>query len=172
MDRNLPELISLIDFNGNYASFIDAVYKVFEKDFVASKPVFRNKKLALKHHPEYQGKAYTFYHMTHKGKDENNRTPDIRRCERIPFAKPVIEKCDNWSLKVWPQKRGNKTRICIWLDFKDDLDYFVILDVRPNYILPWTAFVAEYQHEKDKKMKEYTAYLKKQKPPDNFLTAS
>jgi len=43
-------------------------------------------------------------------------------------------------------------------------DYFVILDVRNDYILPWTTFVAEYGHEKRKKMKEYQEFLKKQKP--------
>ena len=101
--------------------------------------------------------------MTHKGEDESDREPDLRRCERIPWARPVIENCDKWKLKVWPQERGTKNRICIWLERDADPDYFVILEVREKYILPWTAFVAEYPHQKKKKKKEYEEYIKKAK---------
>jgi hypothetical protein len=161
----LPDLIYLEDFYGDYAAFIDAVYEIFKNDFVESKPKFRGKRLALKSYPIYQDRPYTFYHMTHSGDDEQNRTPDIRRCERIPYARPVIENCDKWSLKIWSQKRGTSDRLCIWLERENEPDYFVILDVRKNYILPWTAFVAQYPHEKKKKEKEYQDFLKRQRPP-------
>lgn len=165
MEITLPELILLAAYGGDYHLFIESVYATFEKDFILYKPSFRGKSLRLKYHPAFQGKAYTFYHMTHIGNNENDRIPDLRRCERIPFARPVIEKCDNWELKIWPQKRGNKNRLCIWLERQDEPDYFVILDVRDKYILPWTAFVAEYEHQKKKKLKEYQEFIKKQKPP-------
>lgn len=161
----LPDIVCLNDFGGDYDAFIDAVYAIFERDFVKYRPIFRGKKLALKHHPEYQGRAYTFYHMTHQGSDEQNRTPDLRRCERISYAKPVIENCDKWNLKIWPQIRDGKHRVCIWLEVEGEPDYFVILDVRENYILPWTAFVAEHKHQTRKKQREYEEYLKTQKPP-------
>lgn len=155
----LPDLIYLNDYGGDYGNYIIAVYSIFETDFVKSKPFFRGKRLALKHHPEFQGRAYTFYHMTHTGSDEANRTPDLRRCERIGWAKPSIQECDKWTLKVWPQIRNGKNRLCIWLEKEGEPDYIVILDVRENYILPWTAFVIEYEHEKKKKLKEYNEYL-------------
>lgn len=158
-NRILPEMIFLQDHGGDYASYIDAVYAIFEADFVKSKPVFRGRRLGLKHHPEFQGRAYTFYHMTHTGEDEANRTPDMRRCERISWAKPSIEKGEAWSLKIWPQVRRGKKRICIWLQMEGEPDYIVILDVREKYILPWTAFVIEREHEKVKKQKEYQEYL-------------
>jgi hypothetical protein len=161
----LPALILLSFYEGDYTKYIAVVYEVFKRDFVLSKPNFRGQQLRLKFHPEYEGKAYTFYHMTHEGEDEQNRTPDLRRCERMPWAKPVIENCDKWQLKVWPQKRGSHNRLCIWLERELEPDYFIILDVRKNYLLPWTAFVAEYEHEKKKKRKEYEEYMKTQKPP-------
>jgi hypothetical protein len=101
--------------------------------------------------------------MTHTGEDEQNREPDLRRCERIPWAKPVIENCDKWNLKVWEQVRKGANRICIWLEFEDEPDYIVILDVRENYILPWTAYTIEYGNQKRKKQKEYEEWLKTQK---------
>jgi len=165
IEIDLPDLILLEDFSGNYQFFIDAVYKVFESDFVKSKPHFRGTKLGLKKHPEYQERAYTFYHMTHTGEDEQNREPDLRRCERIPWAKPVIENCDKWKLKVWEQERKGEKRICIWLEFEDEPDYIIILNIRKDYILPWTAYVLEYGNQKRKKQKEYEEWLKTQKTP-------
>ena len=161
MDIYLPDLIELEDFGGDYSTYVEAIYKVFKKDFVDSKPQFRGERLGLKRHPEYQGKEYTFYHMTHRGKDEQNRTPDLRRCERIPWAKPTIEECDSWELKVWEEKRRGEERICIWLELDDEPDYFIVLNSRKGYLLPWTAFVLEYEHEKRKKEKAYQRWLKK-----------
>ncbi|HPO57161.1 MAG TPA: hypothetical protein PKY46_14280 [Ignavibacteriaceae bacterium] len=166
---NLPDILLLSDYNGNFDLFTDAVYSVFFKDFVKDKTFFRGEKLKLKWHPLYQNKAYTFYHMTHKGKDEQNRVPDLRRCERIPWAKPTIEHCDTWKLKIWPQQRsgqgGLKDRLCIWLEMDNEPDYIVILDIREKYKLLWTAFVLEYPHEKRKRKKEYEAWFKTQKSP-------
>ncbi len=165
MEIVLPELVLLEDYGGNYERFIQAVYAVFQRDFVKYKTKFRGEELRLKWHPIYQDKAYTFYHMTHKGEDEQNREPDFRRCERMPWAKPVIENCDAWNLKIWPQIRKGSNRLCIWLDLEEEPDYVLILDVRKDYKLLWTAFVLEYEHEKRKKQKEYEEWLKTQKSP-------
>lgn len=165
MEIELPDLILLEDFQGNYNNFIQAVFDVFQRDFILHKTKFRGEELKLKWHPIYQDKAYTFYHMTHKGEDEQNREPDLRRCERMPWARPVIENCDKWSLKIWPQIRKGSNRLCIWLNIEDEPDYIIILDVREKYKLLWTAFVIEYEHEKRKKQKEYKAWLKTQKSP-------
>ncbi|MHB8336761.1 MAG: hypothetical protein ACYC49_11085 [Ignavibacteriaceae bacterium] len=159
-DYNLSALLTLESFNGDWNKYIESVYATFVNDFVNSKPLFRGTRLRLKSHPFVDGKEYTFYHFTHKGDIENERTPDLRRCERIHWAKPTIEKCDKWKIKIWPQKRHGKDRLCIWLELENEPDYIVILDMRRDYILPWTAFVLEYGHEKRKKQKEYEAYLK------------
>jgi len=158
--ENLPELIYLSDYSGNYQSYIDAVYAIFERDLLKSCPKFGSNKLSLKHNPLFQQRSYTFYHLTHKGKNESERTPDFRRCERIGWVKPAIEKVEVWQLKFWEQSRNGKSRICIQLSVEDDVDYFVILDVRVNCVIIWTAFVAEYEHEKRKKEKEYLTWFK------------
>jgi len=156
----LPELLLLESYNGNYTDYIDAIYQVFSADFIVNKTSFRGEVLKLKFHPIYQERAYTFYHMTHEGEEEQNRTPDLRRCERMPWARPTIEKVDECQLKIWPQVRNGANRICIWLELIDEPDYFVVIDVRENYKLLWTAFVAQYPHEKRKKLKEYNNWIK------------
>ena len=171
--QNLPELIYLNDYNGNFQSYIDAVYKIFERDLIKNCPNFGSYKLSLKKQPFFQQRAYTFYHLTHKGENEIERIPDLRRCERIGWVKPTIENTENWNLKFWEQSRKGKTRICIQLSVEDDVDYFVVLDVRVNCVIIWTAFIAEYEHEKKKKEKEYQNWIRvnggKKFTPDTII---
>jgi hypothetical protein len=158
--QNLPELVCLNDFGGNYQKYIDAVYAIFEQDLIKNRPKFGSYKLSLKSLPLFQQRSYSFYHLTHQGDNETERIPDLRRCERIGWVKPTIENTENWNLKFWEQSRNGKSRLCIQLSVEDDVDYFVILDVRVNCVLIWTAFVAEYEHEKRKKEKEYQNWVK------------
>lgn len=113
----LPEKICLEDYGGNYKAYIDAVYEVFERDFIKHRSSFGSHQLRLKYRPEFQDRAYTFYHMTHKGEIESEREPDLRRCECMPWAQPTIEKASEWNLKFWRQSRQrSKNRVCIALE--------------------------------------------------------
>lgn len=134
-------------------------------DFIKHKAVFGSHQLAMKFNPLFQERAYTFYHMTHEGEDEQERTPDLRRCECIPWARPCIENVENWNLKFWRQsRRGSKNRVCIWLESSEEVDddYFIILEVRETYVLLWTAYVATYSNESRKKKKEYEEWKKRE----------
>lgn len=148
----LPELILLENFGGNWQTFFEQVYQYFHQDFVVSKPIFRGKRLGLKRHPEYQGKSATFWHMISEGNVEEERTPDIRRCECIRWPKPIIENSNAKQLKVWAEIRGNQKRVYIWYEVEG---YLVVLDDRKEYILPWTAFYIEHQHERRKYNKRW-----------------
>lgn len=148
----LPDLILLQDFNGDWNAFFDFIYDCFEKDFVLTKPVYRGKRLGLKRHPEYDGKSATFWHMMSEGSNEAERTPDMRRCERICWPKPIIDNSTDPSLKVWSEKRGSSQRIHIWFEAEG---YLVVLDDRKDFILPWTAFYIEYEHQRKKYNKRW-----------------
>ena len=61
--------------------------------------------------------------MISEGSVEEERTPDLRRMERIRWPAPVIEHSDDGVIKVWRnQRRRNETRILLWLE---ELDYLV-----------------------------------------------
>ena len=95
-----------------------------------------------------------------KGEVEQDREPDLRRCECMPWARPTIENVENWGLKFWRQTRQrSKNRVCIALETEDET-YFVVLEVRDTYVLLWTAFLSEYSHQSSKKIKEYTDWKK------------
>lgn len=150
----LPDKILFSSYS-NINDFGEAVYQIFKKDFVDTKPTFRGIRLGLKKHPLIEGKEYTFYHFTTTGNDENNRIPDIKRMERITFPRPMIDNSEHSYLKVWRNKRGSKKRILI---FHEAERYLIILDDRGDFILPWTAYYIEYNNRKIKLLKEYEAY--------------
>lgn len=153
---SLPDLVLLQDCSGDYSKFFQRVYACFVQDFVASKPVFRGNKLGLKKHPLIDGKEYTFWHIISEGKDEQNRTPDIKRMERIRWPRTIIENSFSNNLKVWKNQRGRDTRILLWNDIEE---YLVVLNERKGYILLWTAYLVKENHSKRKLIKEYEAYI-------------
>ena len=162
---DLPELIELNDFGGDFNIFLKKVYDIFKTDFVESKPIFRGKRLGLKKYPLIDNKEYTFYHMTHEGDIENERIPDLRRMERIAWPRPIIDDSEHPYLKVWRNVRrgkgGTRNRILILHEAEK---YLVILDDRKDYILPWTAYLVKGSKQLQKHLNEYKSYIM-QKPP-------
>lgn len=163
---SLPAIMPFNDY-GNWDKYIKALYTVFKRDFIDSKPNVGEVTFRLKYNPAFQDRAYTFYHMTHKGNDENERIPDLRRSERLPWCRYTIEHADAYKLRFWEEERKGHHRVCIWLKAMNDdgivdteNNYFVILEVRKDYVLPWTAFCANAPHQIRKKEKEYSNWLK------------
>lgn len=154
----LPPLVLFSEYDGNWESYLDALYALFKDDFIYSKPVFQGKQLGLKRYPLSQGKEATFWHMTSEGSDEESRIPDFRRCERVRWPKPVIENDSDPAVKVWRNQRGRENRICLWLVQEN---YLVVLADRGRYILPWTAYLVEKPHQQRKLKKEFEDYWRR-----------
>jgi hypothetical protein len=100
----LPALICLSDFGGNWDRYQQGLYEVFRRDFLEARLYFRGLPLRLKRHPLADGKEATFWHFTSEGHVEAERTPDLRRCERIAWPRPIIERVDDPAVKVWEMK--------------------------------------------------------------------
>ena len=167
----LPPQILLSEYGGDFEVFIEEAYNLFMEDFKRGNVFFRGKKVVLKRHPMRGNKEASFYHATSEGKVEDERTPDLRRCERIRWIRPIITKADEWDLKVWEQertaKRGKATRVIIWYEGENEdgtkENYFVILDKRPDFYLLWTTFEITIKHQLRSKEKEYKRWLEAQK---------
>ena len=151
----LPPLVLFSDSGGDWQSYLETLYAWFKRDFIDSKPVFQGQRLGLKRYPLSQCKEATFWHMTSEGSDEESRTPDLRRCERIRWPKPVIEHDADPTIKIWCNQRGREKRICLWFVQEN---YLVVLADRGEYILPWTAYLVEKPHQQRKLTKEYEDY--------------
>ncbi len=153
----IPPLELLRDYDGDWEKYFHAIYTFFEQDFVKNRPTFRGVKLQLKRHPVIEGKEATFWHLISEGRIEVDRTPDLRRCERIRWARPFIENDKEPLIKIWSNNRNGEKRICLWLE---EVEYLVILAKRSDYILPWTAYTTPQPHQKRKLQKEYEAFKK------------
>ena len=92
---------------------------------------------------------------------EEDRIPDLRRCERIRWPRPIIENIANPGVLIWENTQhsnsGIERNICLWLKEKG---YLVILRKRKKYLLLWTAYPVTRNHTKRKLQKQYDAYKK------------
>jgi hypothetical protein len=150
-----PDLILLSDYSGNFDRYIQALYQYFIRDFVKTQPFYQERKITAKRYPEENGMHKTFYHITHEGADESNRTPDLRRMERIQFPRFVIEQHQHPEILIWENKRKADTRIVM---FNENESYVVIIADRRSYFLLITAYVVDSKHRKAKLLKEYEAF--------------
>lgn len=152
----LPALILLSDHGGDWQQYIDAVYAVFHRDFIASQPRFRGGWVRCRRDPIVDGKEAGFWHCTSEGTDEVSRTPDMRRCERVGWARATIENSVDSSIDLWVRDDGRRgRRVHIWFNE----EYLVVLGVRKagsRYQLV-TAFCTEREHTIRKKRQERDA---------------
>lgn len=154
----LPPLEMLERHGGDWSRFLDAIYRIFKRDFVDSSPSFRGIRMSLKKHPLSEGKEATFWHIISEGSSEEDRKPDLRRCERIRWPRAIIEHDSDIDLKVWQNQRRGEDRILLLIEKES---YLVVLARRKSYILLWTAYLVTEPHRRRKLIKEYESYHKK-----------
>jgi hypothetical protein len=148
----LPNLILFSNFEGIWEDYLEALYAAFCKDFLGPKIAFRGKRICLKRHPIEQGKEATFWHLISAGKTEEERVPDMRRCERICWPRAIIDNCEDGCLKIWSEERNGSQRIHI---FCESAEYLLVLADRGSVVLPWTAYPVERPHERAKLIKRW-----------------
>lgn len=152
-----PDLIYLVNFKGDFQIYFEAVYRIFENDFIRKSFDYEGKNVTVRKYPLVDGIHRTFYHITHQGDDKNNRTPDFRRMERIRFPKFVIDNNKHPDILIWKNTRGRDERIVL-LNEKEN--YIVVLTERSNFYLLITAYLIEKEHRKRKLLQEYETYKK------------
>ncbi|MBN1589097.1 MAG: hypothetical protein JW888_06255 [Pirellulales bacterium] len=149
----LPSLIRLEEHDGNWDKYVNAVFAIFYRDFIEAQPKFQGKWVRCRRDPIQDGKEAGFWHCVSEGPDEDHRTPDLRRCERIGWVRKVIEHAHDADVDVWTQRKGRDQRIHIWLRES----YLVVLGERGRYYQLITAFCTDREHTKRKKRQERDA---------------
>jgi len=154
----LPSLIELSDYGGRWDAYESAVYQTFRHDFIDSQPTFQGKNVGTRIHPKHKNKEYAFWHLIQEGNIEEERTPDLRRCERIGWIRAIIEHVNDPDVKVWDNTRGKDHRTLLWLE---ELDFLVILGWRrQGYWMLITAYPTDRNHTRRKLLKEYNSCKK------------
>lgn len=163
----LPDLVLFEQCGGDWKMYVERLHGHFEDDFVRSTPSWPGKRVALKRHPEYQGKSATFWHFISEGSVEAERYPDFRRCERIRWPRPIMDAFDGAKpdaavgrIVWWKNERRGEERYVL---APDDFSYVVIVAERKEYVLPWAAYCVERQHQRDKLRREFESYWQARK---------
>ena len=147
-----PKLLLFEDFGGDWGRYEDALDGVFMRDLAKGNPTFRGKRVGCRKTPEFNKRWAAFWHLIQEGRVEDEREPEMRRCERLPWVRYVIDNCDtDPSIDYWEQRRsGSEMNAMLWLAE----EYVVVLGQRADYWLLRTAFcttrsgrIASYRRE-------------------------
>jgi hypothetical protein len=148
----------LEEFEGDWDTYQEKIYKIFCTTICDTNLTFQGQRIGIKRQPEYNEKHFSFWHITSEGEKEEDRTPDLRRCERIRWVNWIITNCDNHpGILSWENKRGGQTHIVIWCE---EHNYAVILAKRNGYYLLKTAYLVSARRETSFR-KEHKEFLKK-----------
>lgn len=156
-DESYDWMPNLVEFkDGNWERYLILVYRFFQEDFIHSKPIFRGLAVNHRHFPkDVDGKHAAFWHLIQEGNEEENREPNLRRCERIRWPRPIIEHEHEENILVWENERSGKTNICIFFSTRN---YLIVLGKRSSYLLLLSAYPIEFNNRKKKLINEYHAY--------------
>lgn len=151
-----PEwLADMVTVNPWTEETFDALYKVFEQDFKHTQPIYEGKRVW--YFPELiDGKEAIFWHLTHReDKVTSRRLPDLRRSERLPWIRKMIDNHKKPEILAWDHKEGNGTiKTYVWL--KSD-DFVVIMKKYPDESRRLiTSFYIDHSHTRRKLSKKYT----------------
>ena len=141
----LPDLMLLQDFGGDWDRYRAAIYQEFLDNVVRADHKFLGLPISYPRTPEYLGMHCSFWHLITEdlGKTfrDEDRTPDMRRCERVSWIGHVLRHANDplSGALCWENKRGSNTHIVLWI--KEE-DFVIILARRTKYYLLKTI----YQH--------------------------
>ncbi len=157
----------LIPFNGDWSSYEDAIYEAFLTSFVRADVRFRGLRAKAQFRPETRGKGFSFWHVISESAHPNNRNeedriPDLRRCERIRWIAWVIERASAGAdgFSWWKNKRKGDLRLVIWAEAHD---FVVVLAKRRDYYVLKTAFCELKPHRRKSFSQERDAFRERQK---------
>jgi hypothetical protein len=153
MALTLPDLITLSDYEGNWAQYETAVYGRFSADFAPCRFLCMSKRVSARLNPPVQEKSPCFWHLISEGSVEEERTPDLRRCERIAWVRPLIEAAGGPDVRTWREVgRKNDKRLLI---ATPDFDYVVVTAEKDDHYLLVTAYCVEQTHRQAKLKKQW-----------------
>lgn len=133
----LPEPLAYADFSGDWSAFIAAVFGIFTTDFVASQPMIGGKPIIFRRDVQ-DGYPMGFWHIVSElDQTTGDRNPDLRRCERVGWARETIVNCGAPEIRCWRNSRAGRDRVLLWVPADD---YVLILEELPKSFKLITAY--------------------------------
>lgn len=155
---NLPRLVAL---SGDWSSYVERIYKIYLATIVNGGLEVDGYPVKCRFHPPSKGKGFGFWHIIQEGLTEEERTPDLRRCERIEWVSWIIMQLGkDTRITWWEEKRGHEKYKLLWLE---EEDYLIILAKRKNYWLLKTAYLTDKSHKRKQLQRNREIYWAIQK---------
>lgn len=133
----------LLNFTGDWDDYVEQLYTIFLDEIAKGGLTFRGDPVSCRRMPETDKRWAAFWHLVQEGRIEDDRLPDLRRCERLRWIKYVIE---NWntdsSIQWWENNRDGNVSVLLWLNE----EYLVILAKRNGYWLLKSAYETSKPH--------------------------
>jgi hypothetical protein len=155
----------LLPFGGDWMEYEDKIYAAFLDSFVNPDIRFNGWRVSAQYRPETNGKGFSFWHAiseapNNSNRNEEDRVPNIRRCERIRWICWAIENAGNDGFLWWENQRRNNTHVVIWAR---EHDFAVVLAKRRDYYVLKTAYAEIKPHRRKSFESEHAAFWKSQK---------
>ena len=155
MTASRPPLVTLPDYGNDWDAYLEAIYRIYLDEVVNAGIAFHGLPLRVQFRPMSHGKGYSFWHLISEGDVEEERTPNLRRCERIRWISWVIRNAEsNSAILWWENKRQHNTHVVLW--FREE-NFVVILAKRLGYYLLRSAYNLKPHREKafEKEWKQF-----------------
>ena len=125
----LPPRILYTDFGSDCNRYKAQLLAVFRRDFMEPPYAeFRGLPIFFDPRPDYYGLPKRLWHCLSEGEDrytrEEDRVVQFDRCERLSWARPLIELAESGSVPNWTMRDGRRTDGYI---ATDDFAYVVVL---------------------------------------------
>lgn len=123
----LPDLFPVNPWS---AGTYEALYQIFCRDLKDSRPMYRGVEVWF-FLEEEDGKEKLFWHLSSRDdKATGERLPDLRRSERLPWVRPMIDQPNQPEVLDWDFEEADGTvKTYVWLR---DHDFVVIMKKYPN----------------------------------------
>ena len=135
-----PDLIPFTAFGGDWTAYETELHRIFIAEIARGGFTFRGVQVNCRRLPEAAGRWASFWHLVQEGRVEDDRTPDLRRCERIRWVRWMIQNAPTHAeIDEWQNTRGTEVNTLLW--FREE--YLVVLARRQGYWLLKTAYCTE-----------------------------
>ena len=150
-----PDLVPFKAFGGDWAAYETELHRIFVEEIAGGGLQFRGARVGCRRHPEAAGRWASFWHLVQEGRVEDDRAPDLRRCERIRWVRWAIENAPTHvEIDEWQNTRGSEINTLIW--YREE--YLVVLAQRQGYWLLKTAYCTEQRGRIEKLRRERDAF--------------
>lgn len=151
----------LLLFPGDWPVYERQLYAIFIGDIAQGGIEFRGQPVNCRRHPEANGRWAAFWHLIQEGKVEEDRQPDLRRCERLKWVRWVLEQYDSHAaISVWENVRESERNVLFWYNE----EYLVVLSQRSTYWLLKTAYCTTQSRRIAQLRRERDAFIRSSSP--------